>query len=136
MNNNYMFINDNNNNMVNNKSDFFGPFEGFIKGNMSRTLYSPYKNYRPAELVPTNEREELLLNLNQVQFAMHEANLFLDNFPDDRFMIEDFNQFKNMYNELLNDYESKYGPININNEYMNVVPWRWLDNPWPWEGSN
>ncbi len=119
-----------------NPNDFYGPYEGYIKGNMTKSLYTPYKNYKPAELIPTNEKEELLLNLNQVQFAMHEANLFLDNYPNDQFMVNDFNKYKKMYNELLNDYESKYGPLFVNNEYMNKVPWKWDQRPWPWEGSN
>ena len=33
---------------------------GFMRGNMFENLYNPYKNYKPREIEPTNERESLL----------------------------------------------------------------------------
>ena len=71
----------NNNQSIN--SNLYGPYEGFIKGNLFNNLYDPYKNYTPTRLVPKSEQEEALLNIDQVQFAMHELNLYLDNYPND-----------------------------------------------------
>ena len=110
----------------------FGPYEGYIKGNMFRNLYEQYKNYQPAPITPMNEQEEALLNLNQFQFAMHELNLYLDVFPNDANMMNQFVTFRNNYNKLLSEYENKYGALNINSTSLNSIPFRWSSTPWPW----
>lgn len=123
----------NSNNGMNNNSNLYSPYEGFTKGNMFRNLYDPFKNYKPAKLTPRNEQEEALLNLDQMHFAMHEANLFLDNFPNDMSMIKKFNEYRQSYEQLLNDYQSKYGPIEITSPYMTTSPFAWTNDVWPWD---
>lgn len=110
----------------------FGPYEGYIKGNMFRNLYEQYKNYQPAPITPSNEQEEALLNLNQFQFAMHELNLYLDVFPNDANMMNQFVTFRNNYNRLLSEYENKYGALNVNSTALNSIPFGWSSTPWPW----
>ena len=117
----------------NREDKLYSPLEGFNKGNMFRNLYEPFRNYQPAQLNPRSEQERALLNLDQMAFAMHEANLYLDNFPDDMNMINRFNEFREAYDELLNDYQSKYGPIEINNPYMTTSPFAWTNDKWPWD---
>ena len=68
---NEMLLNNSKNN-YNNKSDLAGSYDGYIKGNMFNDLYSQYKNYRPARLIPNSEKAELLLNLNQLCFVFHQ----------------------------------------------------------------
>lgn len=121
-------------NMQNNA--LFGPYEGFIRGNLFRNAYEPYKNYQPDRLTPRSEQEEALLNLNQMQFAMHELNLYLDNFPNDRDMMNQFVMFRNTYNRLLADYENRYGAITINSPSLNNVPFGWVEQNWPWDRRN
>ena len=103
---------------------------------MFPNIYDQYKNYQPMMLNPKNEKEQYLLDLNQVQFAMHDINLYLDNFPNDKSMINEFNRNRNTYNEILKDYENKFGPIVITSDTLNNSPWQWNNNPWPWEGSD
>ena len=125
--------NDMNHNLNNN---LYGPYEGFMKGNMFKNLYDPFRNYRPIQITPKNAQEEALLNLDQTAFAMHEINLYLDNFPDDQNMINKFNEFRKAYDEMLNNYQSKYGPISINNSYMTESPFTWTKDSWPWDRRN
>jgi len=125
----------NNNGMMNN-TNLFQPQEGYMKGNMFKNLYDPFKNYKPAMLNPRSEQEEALINLGQMHFAMHEANLYLDNFPNDMDMINKFNDFRKSYEQLLNDYQSKYGPLEINNPYMTTNPFAWSSKSWPWDRGN
>ncbi len=123
-----------NNNMNNNlNNNLYGAYEGFMKGNMFKNLYDPFRNYRPIQITPKNAQEEALLNLDQTAFAMHEMNLYLDNFPDDQSMINKFNEFRKAYDEMLNNYQSKYGPISINNPYMTESPFTWTKDSWPWD---
>ena len=127
----------NTNNNLNNGSNMmlYGPYEGYVKGNLFRNLYDQYKSYRPMSLAPSSEREEALLNLNQIQFAMHELNLYLDVYPNDANIMRQFVSYRNTYNDLLNQYENRYGALNVNSTSLNSVPFGWVDQTWPWERS-
>ena len=128
------------NNNVNNSNSLnnilYGPYEGFIKGNLFKNLYQQYKNYQPAIITPRNEQEQTLFNLDQIQFAMHELNLYLDNYPNDRDMFNQFVMLRNSYNKLLMEYENKYDAINVNSISLNNVPFGWVEQTWPWDRGN
>ena len=81
------FIQQDNNFSMNNNTNLYGPYEGYLKGNMFKDKYEAYKNYMPEKLIPQSEQDETLLNLNQMHFAMHEANLYLDIYPNDKEML-------------------------------------------------
>ena len=131
-------MNNNINNSMNNNtnSNLFTPSEGYTKGNMFKNLYDPFKNYVPAKLNANNPKEEALINLGQMHFAMHEANLYLDNFPNDMNMLNKFNAFRKGYESALNDYQSKYGPIEITSPYMTTTPFAWSNDKFPWDRRN
>jgi len=116
-----------------NQNNLYNPYEGFIRGNMFRNLYDPYKNEKPFQIQPMNEQAEMLTNLDSLGFAMIDLNLYLDVFPDDRNSIELFNQYRKQHKDLLKQYENKYGPIVLSSDAMNVYPWAWDNKPWPWE---
>ena len=122
-------------NAMDNNAALYGPYEGFLKGNLFSSLYIPYKNYKPAKLTPNSEYEEDLLNLNQMQFAYHELNLLLDNYPNDQDVLNLFNKYRQSFNDLLQKFEDKYGPITILSDDLNNTPWAWDNEPWPWEGD-
>ena len=128
---NTSFNNINSNTSTSNQ--LYGSYEGYMKGNMFKDLYHGYKNYQPAQLIPKSEEEEALLNLNQMAFAMHEANLYLDVYPDDANMMRSYTNFRNNYNRLLEDYEKKYDALNVNSSELNQVPFGWEEQIWPWD---
>ena len=134
-NNNILGINmDLNNNILNsNQKEMFNNVEGFEKGNIFKNLYDPYKNYIPRKLNPENEEQDILLKIDQLSFAMHEINLYLNNFPEDKGMINNYNSLQNEYNKLLNYYESNYTPLQSNNPYMTSSPFIWTEDVWPWD---
>ncbi|HHW69434.1 MAG TPA: spore coat protein CotJB [Tenericutes bacterium] len=111
----------------------FSVNEGFEKGNMFKNLYEQYKNYKPKDLKPKNEKEETLLAIDELAFAMHEINLYLNVYPDDMMMINKYNQLQREYNQILKYYESKFGPIQTNNEHMTKSPFAWTEDTWPWD---
>lgn len=122
-----------NNENTTNNTNLFGPYEGYLKGNMFKEKYDEYKNYKPQKLIPKSEQDEALLNLNQMHFAMHEANLYLDVYPNDRNMLREYNKFKDAYNKLLNDYQMKYGALNVNSNNLNNIPFGWQSEDFPWD---
>jgi len=124
-------------NITNNNSgssgQLYGPYEGYMKGNMFKNLYQQYKDYQPAKLIPKSEEDEALLNLNQMHFAMHEANLFLDVYPNNANMMKEYVNFRNNYNSLLDSYQKKYGALNVNSDNLSQIPFGWEEEKWPWD---
>ena len=93
----YPYMNNNSNNY---QMDMFNPTEGFEKGNMFKGLYKQYKNYQPMKLIPKDEREKRLFEIQSICFAAHELNLFLDTHPDNQSMLALFNDYMRKEKEL------------------------------------
>ncbi len=138
-NSNNMNINNTNiNNMIdmnnqNVNSDLFSPYEGYIKGNLFKNLYDSYKNLKPVNIKINNERDELLLNVNQLSFARHELNLLLDNYPNNQNTLNLFNRYLKMEDKARENYERKFGPLDVNFENNTNTPFMWVSDKWPWE---
>ena len=122
-----------NNNTYNNQNNLYDPYNGLIRGNLFKNLYEPYTNKEPYEIKPINEQARLLTEVNSLSFAMIDLNLYLDVFPNDREKINLYNQYRKKHEDLLKEYESKYGPITTNSDSLNSYPWAWDDMPWPWD---
>ena len=37
--------------------------------------------------------------------------------------------------ELMEQYQTKYGPLVLTSNSLNSYPWAWDDKPWPWENN-
>ena len=109
------------------------PYNAFIKGNLFSNLYDQYKNYKPSEINPKNEREYLLLLVQIYDFCAHELTLYLDNYPNDEQAIKLREQYVLQKKESLKQYEEKYGPIVLSSPLLNKAPWAWDNNNFPWE---
>ena len=110
------------------------PTQGFLRGNMFGNLYEPYKNYKPAQLEPTNEKEALLYQLMQYKFALIDLDLYLDTHPNDSNTIALYNQYLIIEKQISEKYESMYGPLTLDSNYLVKNNWTWKNSPWPWEG--
>ena len=107
-------------------------YNGFKKGNMFGSLYDPYKNYKPMELKANSEREDMLMQLQELDFALIELGLYLDVNDNDRAAIKLFNDYQMKAKELCKMYESKYGPLTFDSmQYGSTFTWD--NSPWPWE---
>lgn len=113
--------------------NLYDPYNGFIRGNLFKNLYDPYKLKVPYDIKPMNEQAELLTYIDALGFSMVDLNLYLDIYPNDRNAINLFNQYRKEKESLMNEYESKYGPITLNSDSLNSYPWAWDDMPWPWD---
>lgn len=114
-------------------NNLYNPYEGFIRGNMFPELYESYNKINPFQIQPMNEQAEILTNLDALGFAITDLNLYLDVFPDDNNALQLFNKYRMQKEELLKQYETKYGPILLNSDALNKYPWQWNNRPWPWE---
>ncbi len=114
-------------------NNLYDVYNGFIRGNMFPDLYNQYKINKPFDIEPMNEQTELLTYIDAYSFAAHDLNLYLDNNPNDRDMIDLFNSFTDEANKVRRDYEKKYGPLFV--DASNTFPWAWNNSPWPWENK-
>ena len=127
-------ININNNNNVNNLNDnnnLYTDKIGLLKGNMFKDEYVPYKNFKEKEIVPKDERQQLLLRIYETDFAIKDLNLYLDLHKEDQNMYETFKNYVNKYNNYKSEYERKYGPLCL--ESIDSPTYAWINNPWPWD---
>ncbi len=137
--NNYM--NGNINYMVPNNENSFennttvSPYEGLVRGNLFNNLYDSYKKLSPQKLNPLNEKEAMLQQWMQYNFALIELNLYLDLNPNDSLALKMYNDYLKIKKQLEDKYESMYG--SIDNCSFSVIngSWNWDNGSWPWEGD-
>ncbi len=111
--------------------NLFNPYEGYLKGNSFKNEYIPYKNYRVQNIDINNKKDEMLINIGEYSFIMHDLNLYLDVYPDNQEALNKFNEYRNKTNELITKYERKYGPLAIKGDVSNNTPFNWIVK-WPW----
>lgn len=117
---------------MNNNEELYSivdPREALNRGNLFGYYFWPYKYV--ANLKATNEREKLMQNIQMYAFAAHELNLYLDIYPDDKQALGLFNQYSELSNRYIKEYENKFGPIILDSKEN--YPWQWINSPWPWE---
>ena len=107
------------------------PMEGFLRGNMFKDEYEPYKNLTYFKLSPSNDKERLLYQVMAYSFAINDLNLYLDLHPDNKGMLDLFKKYVKEEKELCKEYVNKYGPLEVN-EVMGQK-FDWINSPWPWE---
>ena len=135
--NNYFDIDNNffNKNINKQNMDLYDPYEGFIRGNMYKELYDPYKIRSPYEIKPMNEQAEMLTYIDALCFACIDLGLYLDVFPNNKDIINLFNKYNGQKNSLMNKYQEKFGPLTLDSDALNAYPWAWNERPWPWDNN-
>jgi len=78
-------------------------------------------------------RKELLLKIQELEFAVVDLNLFLDTHPGSEQALADYNKYTQELINLKDVYEMKYGPLTNFGYSPSQCPWQWVDEPWPWE---
>ena len=80
----------------------------------------------------SNDKFNLLKQLQSYNFAAYDMLLYLDTHPDDK---KAFNMFKSLVNKTKSikaDYEKQFGALSA---YSSATfdSFEWLNSPWPWE---
>lgn len=101
------------------------------RGNLFRNLYLPYKNYSVKQIKVDNERDKVLLEIYQLDFAVNDLNLYLDIYPNDKKALSMLIDYKLKLDKLIKYYGEKYQPLCL--EDVKDNKYNWLDNPWPWD---
>ena len=77
-------------------------------------------------------RQAALLRLQMADFALIEANLYLDTHPCCQNGLKYFRCMRMERDNALREYEMNYGPITMDAASADGC-WDWIDQPWPWE---
>ncbi|MDR5659027.1 spore coat protein CotJB [Serpentinicella sp. ANB-PHB4] len=80
-----------------------------------------------------HDREALLRQIQEVEFATLELNLYLDTHPTDNNALIQYNQLSNQLLMLKQQYDMCYGPLLNFGFSPSQYPFRWIEGPWPWE---
>lgn len=78
-------------------------------------------------------RNEMMKQIKCLNFAVVDISEYLDTHPDDRKAICLHSEYCNRLKEIKDKYQKIFGPLDI---YYPCNKWRWLEEPWPWEGSD
>jgi spore coat protein JB len=75
----------------------------------------------------------LLKKIMEIEFTCIDLNLYLDTHPEDQKALQDYNYYSNQLSMLKQQYEQFYGPLMVFGHFQSQYPWKWVDDPWPWE---
>jgi spore coat protein JB len=101
--------------------------KGMIRGTLFPGLELPFMGM-------VNQKEQPVTPLTQLQvmaFALQELALYLDTHRDDQEALEVYRTYQTAYHKAVMEYSQKCGPMN--HGIPTDGPYRWLDDPWPWE---
>jgi len=79
-------------------------------------------------------RAMLLNKISKAGFMLGDLHLYLDTHPMCMNALKHYRYYQKIYNDLKNEYESKYGPLTPKLP-EGAVRWNWTDGPWPWENE-
>ncbi|KIL36794.1 hypothetical protein SD71_05890 [Cohnella kolymensis] len=74
-----------------------------------------------------------LMELQKVDFALVELNLYLDTHPADMQAVQQYNQLAQRRLQMCAAFELKYGPLMHFGHSYTRYPWQWIETPWPWQ---
>nr|WP_243427859.1 spore coat protein CotJB [Alkaliphilus hydrothermalis] len=80
-----------------------------------------------------DDRLALLRQIQEVEFAAVELNLYLDTHMEDQRALMEYNQIHKQLMMLKQQYEMLYGPLTNFGFSPSQYPWKWIEGPWPWE---
>lgn len=109
---------------------FYNLREALTKGNLFPDMYRAYKSYRPRELSVTSGRDKMLLEIQELDFAVCDLNLYLDLHPNDDFAFKVFKSYVEEEKKKIKEYTRIYGPLMLENT---TDEYEWSKGVWPWE---
>lgn len=77
-------------------------------------------------------KNDMLNQIKALNFSIIEISLYLNTHPNDVRALNIHRRYCNELHNLKDKYQKMYGPLSI---YCPCNKWRWLEEPWPWEGG-
>jgi spore coat protein JB len=81
-----------------------------------------------------NDMQAMILEIQQVGFVLVDLNLYLDTHPGDGVALANYNTLSKQYQDMMMNYNMKYGPIvNFGHQMGGTDSFLWVNSPWPWQ---
>ncbi len=78
-----------------------------------------------------SERQNLMREIAEYDFAIVELNLYLDTHPNDYMAKQRLSDCEHKSRKLRAEYEEKFGPIIFRDSPDTRM--MWIKSPWPWD---
>ena len=105
----------------------YEPRKGLIRGTLFPGLDLPFMG-----MVNKNEKPVTpLTELQTLAFVIQELALYLDTHKDDQEALEMYQAYQKVYHKGKMAYSKECRPLNHGTPTEG--PYRWLEDPWPWE---
>ncbi len=83
-----------------------------------------------------NKKADLKRYIHELDFALHELNLYLDTHPTSTKAMELLKEYRTKRKEAIALFEQRFGKyINCVSDVPTGSCWKWLQGPWPWENG-
>ena len=105
----------------------YEPRKGLIRGTLFPGLDLPFMGM-------VNNKEKPVTPLTELQtlaFVIQELALYLDTHRDDQEALELYQNYQKIYHKGMMAYSKECRPLNHGTPTEG--PYRWLEDPWPWE---
>ena len=105
----------------------YEPRKALIRGTMFPGLDLPFMGM-------VNKTEKPVTPMTDMQtlaFIIQELALYLDTHTEAQEALQMYQAYQHMYDKCMREYTQKCGPMN--HCTPTEGPYRWLDDPWPWE---
>lgn len=100
---------------------------GLVRGTLFPGLDLPFMGMVNKQEKPVTPMTEL----QALAFAIQELALYLDTHREDEEALELYRAYQKMYHRCMEEYAKEHGPLD--HKSLTDGPYRWLDDPWPWE---
>ena len=124
-------INNINGNM--NKLNVYSPYEGFINGTLFKTLYKPYKNYKPSLENINGDKEKAMLSVQMYFAGLHDLNLYLELYPNDSEALKLREEYYDKYHQAKKEYDSRFSPFSLDSSFNLQKGFTYSKTPFQWE---
>ena len=112
--------------------DLVSPMDGLKRGNLFNDEYKDYEGLTYFDVVATDDKASLMLEIMSYCFAINDLNLYLDLYGDDKEMYKIFKAYVKKEMDLEEEYVSKYGPLCVKDSGDGFS---WINGPWSWDNN-
>ena len=105
----------------------YEPRKALVRGTLYSGLDLPFMGMVNKDLKNITP----LTELQTLAFAIQELALYLDTHRDDQEALDMYQTYQKMYQKGMMEYSTGCRPLN--HRTPSEGPYRWLDDPWPWE---
>ena len=103
-------------------------FENSLRyGNSFENEYIPFRNYVPSLPEYKTNKAELMLKIMMLTHVGQDLKLYLDVYPKDRDLQKKFREISMSTNELVRQYEEKFGPLFAGNSLNENGIFSWVN---------